>query len=148
MIINGDIVQKALAQLSGTGLVPVAFSFGWVVYSVQALSSMIGTGRLMPATPDLTSVVINLSSGHQRANRSWILGRLLRDWNYKPLDKRGLYITVLDAFEDIIQDSLGNDGIVSECGQGLAMEQSAHNLELGHPSSKLCLSVAMSRQRK
>ena len=97
MIMNGDIVQKAVAQLCGPRLVPVAFSFGWVVYSVQALSVVLGTGRLMPTNPDWESIVINLDSGHSRANRSWILGHLLMDWNYKPEDKRGLCITFLDA---------------------------------------------------
>ena len=45
MILNGDVVQKALAQLSGPTFVPVAFSFGWVVYSIQAFSPVIGTGE-------------------------------------------------------------------------------------------------------
>ena len=97
MIMNGDIVQKAIAQLCGPRLVPVAFSFGWVVYSIQALSAVLGTGRLMPTNPDWESIVINLDSGYVRANRSWILGRLLRDWDYKPKDKQGLCITFLDA---------------------------------------------------
>lgn len=99
MIANGDVVQKALAQLSGPTLVPVAFSLAWVVYSIQAFLTVIGTGRLMPAAPDVESIVINLATEHPRANRSWILGRLLRDWDYKPSDKRGLYITVLDAVD-------------------------------------------------
>lgn len=30
-IAGGDVVLKALAQLSGGRLVPVAFSFGWVI---------------------------------------------------------------------------------------------------------------------
>ncbi|KAL8651492.1 MAG: hypothetical protein Q9226_004688 [Calogaya cf. arnoldii] len=97
MIMNGDVVQKALAQLSGPTFVPVAFSFGWVVYSIQAFSSVIGTGRLMPAAPDVESIVVNVGSGHSRPNRSWILGRLLRDWDYDPTIEQGLYVTVLDA---------------------------------------------------
>ncbi|KAL8782698.1 MAG: hypothetical protein Q9213_005177 [Squamulea squamosa] len=98
---NGDMVQKALAQLSGPTFVPVAFSFGWVVYSIQAFSSVIGTGRLMPYAPDVESMVVNVGSGHSRPNRSWILGRLLRDWNYEPTTVQGLYVTVLDAVSRI-----------------------------------------------
>lgn len=61
----------------------------------------IGTGRLMP-TSDVDSLVINVKSGYARRNRSFILGRLLRDW---PLELKagdgvhGLYITVVDAVE-------------------------------------------------
>ena len=97
MILNGDMSRKQLAQMSGSRLVPVAFSFGWVVYSIQALSTAIGTGRLMPAGPDWDSIVVNVRSGHARANRSWILGRLLRDWKYEPELGESLCITVLDA---------------------------------------------------
>ncbi|EEB99951.1 hypothetical protein MPER_00236, partial [Moniliophthora perniciosa FA553] len=48
LIIGGDVVLKALAQLSGRKLVPVAFSFGWVAYSFNTLMSIFGDGRLMP----------------------------------------------------------------------------------------------------
>lgn len=106
MIVNGDIVQKALAQISGPRWVPVAFSFGWVVYSIQALSTVIGTGRLMPAGPDWDSIVVNVRSGHARANRSWILGRLLRDWDYQPTYEEALCITV---FEAVIEADLDED---------------------------------------
>lgn len=60
----------------------------------------------MPAAPDVESIVVNVGSGHSRPNRSWILGRLLRDWDYKPTTEQGLYITVLDAVsrEETIQD--------------------------------------------
>ncbi|KAI4115807.1 MAG: hypothetical protein LQ338_007802 [Usnochroma carphineum] len=140
MIINGDIVQKALAQLAGPRLVPVAFSFGWVVYSIQAFSSVIGTGRLMPTAPDLESIVINIDSGHQRANRSWILGRLLRDWDYKPLTEHGLYITVLDAIyqKDAMGAKLGSNEEGSERGQALPPRQSADGPESGNSLGTLC----------
>ncbi|KAL8775083.1 MAG: hypothetical protein Q9209_000562 [Squamulea sp. 1 TL-2023] len=117
---NGDMVQKALAQLSGPTFVPVAFSFGWVVYSIQAFSSAIGTGRLMPPAPDVESIIVNVGSGHSRPNRSWILGRLLRDWDYESQSDQGLNITVLDAVsraklvEDIKKQTLllgGTDDI-------------------------------------
>ncbi|KAH9895630.1 hypothetical protein C8Q73DRAFT_744917 [Cubamyces lactineus] len=85
MIIGGDIVQRAVAQLAGSGpltpywhFAPVAFSFGWLAYSVSALTSAVGDGRLMPQ-PDCPIHVVNVRSGYRRQNASWVLGRLLRD---------------------------------------------------------------------
>jgi hypothetical protein len=94
MIIGGDIVQKALAQLSGGALVPVTFSFGWVAYAFGALMSAVGDGRIMPPT-DCPSVVINSQDGYVRDNQSWVLGRLLRDFE-KPCE-RGLRVVVFKA---------------------------------------------------
>ncbi|KAL1941068.1 hypothetical protein VTO73DRAFT_7704 [Trametes versicolor] len=81
MIIGGDIVQRAVAQLAGSGpshFAPVAFSFGWLAYSVSALTSAVGDGRLLPP-PDITAQVVNAHSGYGRENASWVLSRLLRD---------------------------------------------------------------------
>jgi hypothetical protein len=92
MLVGGDIVQKALAQLVGVRLqvlpkvfkgaschiTPVAFSFGWIAYAFSSLASIIGDQRLMPS-PDIPLQVINLSNGYVRDNNSWVLGRLLRD---------------------------------------------------------------------
>ncbi|KAI0324850.1 hypothetical protein GY45DRAFT_1331093 [Cubamyces sp. BRFM 1775] len=85
MIIGGDIVQRAVAQLAGSGpltpywhFAPVAFSFGWLAYSVSALTSAVGDGRLMPQ-PDCGIQVVNAKSGYGRQNASWVLGRLVRD---------------------------------------------------------------------
>lgn len=81
MLIGGDIVQRAVAQLAGSGpgsFCPVAFSFGWLAYSVSALTSAVGDGRLLPQ-PDTPSYVVNAKTGYTRENASWVLGRLLRD---------------------------------------------------------------------
>ena len=90
LLVGGDVVQRAIAQLFGVYfqpfrngqrlyLTPVAFSFGWVGYAFTSLASVIGDKQLMPSAPDCPSIVINCSSGHSRTNRSWLLGRLLRD---------------------------------------------------------------------
>lgn len=79
LVVGGDVVQKALAQLSGGRLVPVAFSFGWVTYSLGALLSAVGDCRLMPSTSDCPSILVNTEVGYSRANTSWMLGRILRD---------------------------------------------------------------------
>lgn len=77
MIIGGDVVQKALAQLSGPRFVPVAFSFGWVSYSFSAVFAVFGDGCLMPS-PSRPSTLINARSGYARTNQSWVLDRFLR----------------------------------------------------------------------
>jgi hypothetical protein len=82
LIIGGDVIQAALAQLSGGTLTPVTFSFGWVAYSVSALLSAVGNNKLMPAAPDYSSIVINAGNGYVRNNESWVLGRVVRDYEY------------------------------------------------------------------
>lgn len=90
LIIGGDVVQRAIAQLVGVyiqpcpngpklHLTPVAFSFGWVGYTFTSLASVIGDKQLMPSEPDSPSIIINCPTGYRRINRSWLLGRILRD---------------------------------------------------------------------
>ena len=78
LIIGGDIIQKAIAQLAGRRTAPVAFSFGWVSYAFGALLSIWGDGALLPQ-PDCASMVINRKSGNTKRNESWVIGRLIRD---------------------------------------------------------------------
>lgn len=80
MIIGGEVVQRAVAQLSGhtSYFVPAAFSFGWVGYSMNAVLLAIGEGKLMPAA-DCSSILVNARNGYAKANQSWILGRVVRD---------------------------------------------------------------------
>ncbi|KAK6376144.1 hypothetical protein LTS17_007395 [Exophiala oligosperma] len=79
LILGGDVVLRALAQLSGSGITPVAFSFGWVAYAITAVVSAIGENKLMPL-PDCACKVINGKSGYVRDNTSWIIGRIVRDF--------------------------------------------------------------------
>lgn len=67
-------------------MTPPTFSFGWVAYSVTALVSAVGENKLMPM-PDCTCTVINGKSGYSRSNTSWVLGRLVRDYE-KWMDPR------------------------------------------------------------
>ncbi|RDW85936.1 hypothetical protein BP5796_04261 [Coleophoma crateriformis] len=90
LLIGGDIVQKAIAQLVGytirpfgkngmsIGIAPVAFSFGWVGYGFTNLLSIIGEKSLMPPA-DGVALLVNCSNAFSRVNQSWALGRLLRD---------------------------------------------------------------------
>ncbi|KAI6103532.1 hypothetical protein F5141DRAFT_212005 [Pisolithus sp. B1] len=83
-LIGPDVIQRALAQLSGHRFTPVAFSFGWVAYSFSNLVLAVGNNKLMPE-PDFSSILINGRTGYARDNHSWILGRILRDFeHWKP----------------------------------------------------------------
>lgn len=55
-------------------------SIGWVAYAVSAVVSAIGENKLMPP-PDTSCIVINGKSGYSRDNMSWVLGRLIRDFD-------------------------------------------------------------------
>ncbi|KAK2735079.1 hypothetical protein FQN57_001359 [Myotisia sp. PD_48] len=73
-----NIIQHAVAQLAGRRVTPVAFSFGWVAYSMNALLAVVGDGRLMPKTESPSIMVIDVQTGHTRMNESWIIGQLFR----------------------------------------------------------------------
>ena len=82
LLVGGDIIAIALAQLTGSHWywpTPVVFSFGWVAYAFKQIATIFGHSRLLTPT-DVPSVVINGRSGYARSNSSWILGRLLRDF--------------------------------------------------------------------
>jgi hypothetical protein len=109
LIVGGDIVQKAIAQLHGlssspflygrrVGFTPVAFSFGWVAFVFSSLTCAVGENRLMPA-PDCPSIVVNCANAFIKPNMSWILGRILRDHEIKyELDPSKVSIRI-DIFE-------------------------------------------------
>ncbi|MDI1493369.1 MAG: hypothetical protein OHK93_005157 [Ramalina farinacea] len=81
LIVGGDVVHAALAQQSGDVLpTPVVFSFGWVAYAFSAVLSVMGKDRFMPINPDVSIEVASTGMGYARTNKSWILGRLLRDF--------------------------------------------------------------------
>ncbi|KAM3547998.1 hypothetical protein ARSEF4850_009678 [Beauveria asiatica] len=98
MLIGGSVIQAALAQLSGPRFVPICFSFGWISYIFSQIPALAGDGRLMPAV-DNTCKVINLETGYGRTNRSWIIGRLLRDLetSKEPVPNMALRVVVYKA---------------------------------------------------
>ncbi len=83
LLLGGDVVQASLAQLTASPVLsPAVFSFGWVSYAVSALLAAVGDNRLMPLAPDYPCLVINGRSGYARENRSWIVSRVLRDFDF------------------------------------------------------------------
>ena len=42
LIIEPEVIQRALAQLCGGRISPVSLSFGWVAYSLRALMAVLG----------------------------------------------------------------------------------------------------------
>jgi hypothetical protein len=99
LIIGGEVVQKAIAQLTGYRLLfvtPVAFSFGWVAFSFTATMGIFGDGILMPRPEDEIQVV-DVASGTQKKNESWLLYRLVRDLELRSRRDQhavGLYLAV------------------------------------------------------
>ncbi|KAI9658289.1 MAG: hypothetical protein M1821_002422 [Bathelium mastoideum] len=90
LLLGGDVVARALAQLSGGRITPVAFSFGWVSYATSGINSAIGENKLMPGA-DTPCTVINVDNGQSRSNGSWVLGRAMRDfeqWMGKPVEEK------------------------------------------------------------
>ncbi|KAF2802685.1 uncharacterized protein BDZ99DRAFT_576587 [Mytilinidion resinicola] len=73
LVIGGDLVQKALAQLSGGIIAPVPFSIGWVPY--------------------IFSAMVSIFSGEG----AWLTSRLMRDLEKMALDvpaDYGLRVTI------------------------------------------------------
>ena len=81
LLLGPDVITQAIAQLAGGTFTPVTFSFGWVAYAVSALSSVGGENKLMPLASNGVSIeVMNGATGHSRINSSWVIGRIVRDY--------------------------------------------------------------------
>jgi hypothetical protein len=48
LLLGPNVVQSAVAQLSGRAVTPIAFSFGWVAYAVNAILSSVGGEKPTP----------------------------------------------------------------------------------------------------
>ncbi|KAI1113981.1 hypothetical protein F5Y14DRAFT_441559 [Nemania sp. NC0429] len=82
LILGGDVIQLALASISGRRFTPLSFSFGWVAYALSAVLGTIGDHRLIRCAPELSLLTFNLKSGYARNNKSWILSRLLKNYSF------------------------------------------------------------------
>ncbi|KAL7914498.1 hypothetical protein GGI35DRAFT_488663 [Trichoderma velutinum] len=129
LILGGDVIGRALAQLVGSRLTFVTFSFGWVAYAVNTVVSAVGENKLMPVS-DCPCKIINGKTGYVRENSSWIIGRIVRDfdfWMMKP-GKGGSNIQkrlneVLDKrwYIDRQNSSSGGNGIPRPIKAGLCI---------------------------
>ena len=103
LLLGGDVINRALAQITGSCFTPVAFSFGtapksiprhihyrgyerltlpiigWVAYAVNAVVTAIGQNELLPPN-DCPCLVVSSKTGYIRENRSWILSRIVGDF--------------------------------------------------------------------
>ena len=99
LIVGGDIIQRALAQLSGNWITPVAFSFGWVAYALSAVLSAVGDDQLMP-DPEIQVRLINIQSGFSRSNQSYIISRIIKDFKgWMPERVKGDVAAVIRALQ-------------------------------------------------
>lgn len=103
LLLGGDIVNKALAQLSGGIITPVTFSFGWVSYAVKTMLASVGEAKLMPSASENPCLLITAKNGYIRSNASWVISRILQDYESwmdpavrlrleRMLDERQLYM--------------------------------------------------------
>ncbi|KAI0352192.1 hypothetical protein OH77DRAFT_1428723 [Trametes cingulata] len=81
MLVGGDVVHRAIAQLAGAGpgsFAPVAFSFGWVTYSFSALLSAVGYEESLLPQPAEPCTLSNVRTGITFTNKSWVLDCVMR----------------------------------------------------------------------
>jgi len=64
LLLGPDIVQRSVAQLAGRTITPVAFSFGWVAYSVSALLSAFG-GKYLLVLVSSGTTLLSVSNANQ-----------------------------------------------------------------------------------
>ncbi|KAI1204976.1 uncharacterized protein F4807DRAFT_465082 [Annulohypoxylon truncatum] len=132
LILGGDVVARALAQLAGSRVTPVAFSFGWVAYAVAAVVNIFGENRLMPIA-DCACKVINGYNGYARDNSSWVIGRIVRDFE-SWMDDGQLDGPIRKKVEEIIEDKRKITGPPKPPMAGLCVSvYKAKESQPGHP---------------
>ncbi|KAK9775313.1 hypothetical protein SCAR479_07989 [Seiridium cardinale] len=122
LLVGADVVKGALAQQTGGSNwlpPPVVFSFGWVAYSFSGILAAVGDKTFLPS-PEFPAVVMSTEWGYHRVNNSWIISRLLRDYEelWMPMEVKerlnkilaeagnrrrvGLCVSVFEASPDAI----------------------------------------------
>ncbi|KAM3462830.1 hypothetical protein NHJ6243_003836 [Beauveria neobassiana] len=103
-----DPVGRALAQISGSRVTPVAFSFGWVSFMLEiAVGAAVGEIKLMPR-PDYACKVIHTDSRQVTTNCSWVIGRIMRGYEFW-MDNRireSVHAAIQSSWESSIQRGL------------------------------------------
>ncbi|KAF2182949.1 hypothetical protein K469DRAFT_751827 [Zopfia rhizophila CBS 207.26] len=79
LLLGPDIVQGAIAQIAGRIVTPIAFSFGWMAYAARAL--LAATGGSCQTPTRRIPLSLGPQSGHYRTMKTWILSKLLSDFD-------------------------------------------------------------------
>ncbi|KAL7626116.1 hypothetical protein AAE478_002886 [Parahypoxylon ruwenzoriense] len=160
LILGGDVVARALAQLAGSGVTPVAFSFGWVAYAVTAVVSAVGENKLMP-NADFQCKVINGENGFVRDNYSWIIGRLVRDFEtWMDRQPRAQELASLSNQSPAKEEGPGRPAVLNpiqacvnkiinlswETSKKRAREKGRPEPKLPPPKAGLCVSIYRARK--
>ncbi|KAF5856654.1 hypothetical protein ETB97_007043 [Aspergillus alliaceus] len=112
LLIGGDVIQKAVAQMAGpASFTPVAFSFGWVAYSFNSLLNAIGSGAFLPE-PDYPGSVIVVGSGDTRKNQAWVIGRLLRDLELEVESEFDKWEWIDENTNQMVKTNPGDSGLL------------------------------------
>lgn len=119
---------------------------GWVAYSVKAVVAAVGENRLMPK-PDCNVKVINAETGYVRDNTSWVIGRIVRDFERWMDDGKGegkihthldgmLQTRLKEDRHKAKSDAPGTEDAVERRSQtGLCVSiYKAEQADLGHPA--------------
>jgi hypothetical protein len=133
LIVGGDVILLALACLTGRAFTPIAFSFGWVAYAVSAVVVAVGDNKLLVrCPPEISLKVINLQSGYDRDNKSWLLGRFIKDYNFwMPQDVKDRLLRPRIRYDDAENGHPMSAGSVP-CEP---------NVTLGRSDAALCIAV-------
>jgi hypothetical protein len=99
MLMGEPILSKALAVTTANPRQDSPqFGCGWLSWSFSAILSALADSTDLLAKPENACKVVNLKSGHPRANTSFVLSRLLRDLEAQHArGPGGLTIEVLEA---------------------------------------------------
>ncbi|KAI0105694.1 hypothetical protein GGR51DRAFT_571632 [Nemania sp. FL0031] len=118
LLLGGEIVSKALAQLAGGIFTPVTFSFGWVSYAVTMLLASVGEAKLMPRAAGDQCLIVTAKSGYTRSNNSWIVSRIFRDYEawMHPIAKQKLE-AMLDERVDYMRRNTKAGTVIQRPGQ-------------------------------
>jgi hypothetical protein len=138
LIVGGDVILLALACVTGRVLTPVAFSFGWVAYAISAVVAAVGDNKLLArCTPEIPLKVINLKNGYTRDNKSWLLGRFMKDYNYwMPQDVRERLVRPPVRPDE--EDRVAQD---PSPARSSGLEPSPTNVTMGRSNAALCIAV-------
>ena len=128
LLVGGDVLRQALAQQGGDCFpTPVVFSFGWVAYAFIALLSVVGSDRLMPSPPAPSSIIFSTQHGYIRTNESWILNRILRDY-----EKLWMPVQAKEKFRAMLKTAK-----VSKAGLCISVFKASENGIAGVPTRDL-----------